>query len=563
MKRDPESLLGTENGEAYRRFVEWSVGDGFDLAIIKMTAPVDRNALIAWTRERVRGACEIDLKMVGSDRSHLWNLLRTGRDEQAATMLMVYGLEESPIQQPLLAQLNVERDELVKAFAMPWVLFVHPAIYPALVDKAPDFVDFAGLWLEETARSTEGAIVSSLSSVPEEVAVEREEEAADEIDLVHTATVAIRFSRLDKARDLLARYEFRYASNAPEFDFMLARCLRAIVDKLHDEALLILREKLLPAISQLAPRRLMTMTFLVDILRRRGYWTEALDLAQNYLLPAFDRLGDTRARALTLGKVASVLAARGDLDEALRIRRDEVLSVYEKLGDSRECAVSMGKIADILTMRGELDEALSIYRKESLVYEGLGESRSRAITIGKIADILARRGDIDEALRIRREDELPVYEKIGDLRGRALTLGKIADILQTRGELDEALHLYRDEQLPVFERLGDTRSRAVVMGEIANIFARRGEREKALLLYREEVLPVFERLGDVRSLLAARMNEAWILIQRGRPEDRTAIEQQLGLALREARRLRVPNVAEIEGIIRDFGGDPNAPPYVQ
>jgi len=44
------------------------------------------------------------------------------------------------------------------------------------------------------------------------------------------------------------------------------------------------------------------------------------------------------------------------LEEALRIRREEQLPVYEKLGDVRWQAVTMGKIADVLQARGDLGD---------------------------------------------------------------------------------------------------------------------------------------------------------------------------------------------------------------
>jgi hypothetical protein len=45
-----------------------------------------------------------------------------------------------------------------------------------------------------------------------------------------------------------------------------------------------------------------------------------------------------------MGKVADILKARGELDEALRIPKQEELPVYEKLGDVRASAVTIGKI---------------------------------------------------------------------------------------------------------------------------------------------------------------------------------------------------------------------------
>ena len=55
--------------------------------------------------------------------------------------------------------------------------------------------------------------------------------------------------------------------------------------------------------------------------------------------------GDTRERAVTLGKIADIAQARGQLDEALRIRQQEQLPVYEKLGATRDLLVGRTKLA--------------------------------------------------------------------------------------------------------------------------------------------------------------------------------------------------------------------------
>lgn len=123
------------------------------------------------------------------------------------------------------------------------------------------------------------------------------------------------------------------------------------------------------------------------------------------------------------------------MDEALRIRREEQLPIFERLGDRRGIAVTMGDIADMLAVQGELDEALRIRREEELpVYERLGELRQTAITMGKIADVLQARGELDEALRIRREEQLPILERLGDQRSRSVALQKIgAALLEAHG----------------------------------------------------------------------------------------------------------------------------------
>ncbi|RJF78404.1 CHAT domain-containing protein [Azospirillum cavernae] len=230
----------------------------------------------------------------------------------------------------------------------------------------------------------------------------------------------------------------------------------------------------------------------------------------------FERLGDLRSRAVTLGRIADILTTRGESDETLRIRREELLPVYERLGDERSRAVTLGRIANILTTRGQTDEALRIRREEELpVYERLGDERSRAVTMGEIADILITRSQTDEALRLLSDEVLPAFERLGDVRSRAVALGRIADILTTRGQTDEALRIQREEQLPVFERLSDVRERAVTLGKIADIFTTRGETDEALRIHLDERLPVAQRTQDLDSLAHIRFSCASIRLQRG------------------------------------------------
>ena len=562
MNRDPESLLGSDDAAAYRRFLDWSVGDGFDLAIVKMTAPVHRNALVAWTKERVPRAYEIDLAQVGPGQSRLWDLLTAALNDHGATMLIFYGLEEAASRQRIIAQLNVERDELVKTFAVPWILFVHPVVYLELMQKAPDFVDFAGLWLDELPAEKAPALTVELQAPHLESPMHKSQGSAVEMDLLTEAADAIRSSRLDEARDLLARYDIAAPKlPAENSSIILARCLRAFVDNQHDEALHILREKLLPTFAQLDERQTITMGYLVEILFIRGEWDEALRLAKDYVIPMHERLGNVATRANMLGRVADILQARGECDEALRISRAEQLPVYQGLGDVREQAITLSRIADIVFGRGEIDEALRLYQKEVLpIFERLDDARERAITLEKVACILEARGELDEALRIRQEEVLPVFERLGDVRSRAITLGRVADIFQARGEFDKALRIRREEELPVYDQLGDVRSRAVTLGRIAAIMNARGQLEQALHLRREEEIPVYERLGDARELSIGRANIALILLRRGKPEDMPEILRLLGLALADARRLRLPEAQQIEKIVRDIGHDPDSLP---
>jgi len=99
-----------------------------------------------------------------------------------------------------------------------------------------------------------------------------------------------------------------------------------------------------------------------------------------------------RATAGWWDEMAEHLWLLGELDEALRIRREEEIPVYEKLGDVRERAITMGQIADVLQARGNLDEALRIVRDEALApLDRLGDRNATSARL-HLARLLLKRG---------------------------------------------------------------------------------------------------------------------------------------------------------------------------
>jgi tetratricopeptide (TPR) repeat protein len=303
-----------------------------------------------------------------------------------------------------------------------------------------------------------------------------------------------------------------------------------------NQALRIRKEQELPVYERLGDVRSKAITLgrIADILQARGKLNEALRIRTEEELPVYERLGDVRSKAITLGRIADILQARGKLDEALRIRTEEELPVFEQLGDAHEKAVTQGKIADILQVRGKPDEALRILMDELVPgFERLGDIRSKAVTQGKIADILETRGQLDEALRIRTEEELPVFERLGDVREKAVTQSKISDILKARGQLDKALRIHTDELLPIFERLGDVHSKAVTLGKITDILQAQGQFDEALRIRTEEELPVYEMLGDVRSKAITLGRIADILQARGKLDEALRIHTEEELPVYE------------------------------
>jgi tetratricopeptide (TPR) repeat protein len=256
--------------------------------------------------------------------------------------------------------------------------------------------------------------------------------------------------------------------------------------------------------------------------------------------------GSEREASVTMGSIADITYRRGDYDEALRIRHEISLPAYERLGDTRAIAVAWGDIADITYERGDYDEALRIRHEIQLpVYQRLGDTRSIAVTWGKIADITYERGDYDEALRIRREIELPVYQRLGDTRSIAVTWGEIADITYQRGDYDEALRIRREIELPAYERLGDIRATAIAWGDIADIYSERGNYDAAAELQAKR-LQVNRQLGDLDGIAAADWGLARIDLAR---EDYQAAFPRLVEAFQILRQLQRPDGIANVGII--------------
>lgn len=267
-----------------------------------------------------------------------------------------------------------------------------------------------------------------------------------------------------------------------------------------------------------------------------------------------------RSLRVLLLRLAGLKQRLGEFDEAERLV-DEATVLAERVGDPGARAACDLALSELVTLRGDYEGARRLIESAIVTLQAAGDDWALAVAWSRLANVHLLAGELDVALRIRREEELPIYERLGDVHSRADAMGKIAGILFAQGELDEVLRIHREEQLPVYEQLGDIRSRAVAMGKIAYVLVARGEFDEALRILREEELPVYERLGDLASQVISRTNLAIALTRRGRPEDQPEITTLLSTALHDAQRLGIPEARQVADVIRQLGGDPNAPPY--
>ena len=396
----PERILGEDGGRAYRRFLAWTVGDGFAMAVIEVRSAAQRGELLAWTTAEMP-----DTRVVELDRASgkpLRPLLEQACPSPGgADVLVLTRLEEAEDRIKLCARINIQRDELTRAFPVPWVVLVHPAAALEMQQHAPDFSNFAGLWLneerEQYAMPTEAFNPLGLESTSLAASTLQISDDDDSSGLLGQAYHAIALSKYDEAVDLLAQHDMHH-----------------------------------PDARKRDPRRIRLDGLL---LWRRGQPVEAIsrfEEARTRCAPS-----DALLHANLLGEIARVRAEQGEVDAAL-VLHHEALLVYEALGDRRARAITLGDIARLRAHKGEVDAALALHSERIVVYEALGDRRARAVALGDIARLRAEKGEVDAALALHRE-ALLIYEELGDLAGIANARWSMGRIARSQGDVDTAL----------------------------------------------------------------------------------------------------------------------------
>ncbi|WP_050432736.1 tetratricopeptide repeat protein [Chondromyces crocatus] len=379
-------MFTPEDARAYERFVTWSEGAGFRLAVVELSLPRDRDALLRWTQEAASGVQTARLD--GPGGLAVWDLLKAAFQSAGETrLLMLTHLEAAADRKAVCAQLNIQRDELTRAFAVPWILVLHPSAALDLQRHAPDLCDFATLWLKVGAPDARARLeeTSDLARVSDDPLLDSLPGDAVE-PLLAAAHNAAALFRIDEARDLLARY-----------------------DMLH------------PDTTSISPHRSLIEARLLNAqgqpLRAMAILEEAHHRCKEVPSPLHSSL---------LNLMGTIQMHQGDLGRALALHEDALqLAINAKDASSQE--VARRGIALILMSTAEIDRALSIFSTQLATFEQLGDIRARAITLGDIARILVKKGDIDKALALHQE-RLLVFEQLGNPRETAAILWQIARI---------------------------------------------------------------------------------------------------------------------------------------
>ncbi|KYF80705.1 hypothetical protein BE11_06630 [Sorangium cellulosum] len=425
-----EEILGPERGAAYRRFLEWSIGEGFMLAVVEVRRPAQREALAAATRAAVPRLCVARLASVGAQtiRALLEEVCPSPAE---ASVLMLTHLEESQDIPRICAELNVHRDELARAFALPWVLVVHPAAALALQRDAPDFCDFAGLWLPEEpeggmAPLREQAFHSSAPSVGSTARLSPDL-ATTPKDLLSLAHYAAALGHVDQASDLLAQHDMKHP-DARTHD----------VRRVHMDGLL---------------------------LRVRGRLADALACFRA-ALGLCEETGDRYMKGVLLDEIAYIRMLQGELADARCLQR-EALGLFEQAGDQRNRAASLRQLSIIEGRMGDDAKARELASESLRLSEELGDEVGQANSLCQLSVIETRMDNYAKAREMARES-LVISDKLGDRNGRFASLHQLAMLATHESNYAEAIQLLR-ESLKLSEEMGNATYRSMVLHDLASV----------------------------------------------------------------------------------------------
>ena len=443
-----------------RRYVEQTLDHGFRLAVVEARGHAEREAILAELRPLLgAGLLCIDIDGLPQAQDNLWAAL-TARVAQAPSpprCLVLWGLE-SRLGPDYPRQLNVQRDLFVRDLRVPWIVFIHPATRVRLLGSAPDFCDFAILWLHDLRpapapdRQPEPGEASLPPPFADAAALGTGPKAAH--PLLGQAWAALNAARFDEARDLLDRFAL-IADPAPR-DVIVHLLLEGELERQrghYERAEALAREAVQrvdqdPSLRAEPDLRFMLQWNLSAILLAAGRGSEAL-LVWPALLPTQSAL-PSEGGAEALAEAMRLLLS-GDLGEPraeheARLRRGLAAAEAGPAELRVLVPIWLWLLAGPLAADGRLPEAEALLRRAlALCEQSLGPQHPQTVDAQtELARLLARQGQAAEAEALLRR-ALAAREAVygGEHPKVSDVLGTLAAVLVRQGQAAEAEALLR------------------------------------------------------------------------------------------------------------------------
>ncbi len=555
----PAGPLLAEDARALTRLLRRSLGRGFRLVVIEVATPRLRQRLAAWLRAEVEPLAgqviALDVASLPGENlwselgERLWSELGERLDqvgvERERMVLALHGFQEAARGQPdekagLYRQLNVQRDLFVRDLGGFWVLLIHPQGSRKLQDIAPDFCDFASLWIRApgsgrtidlpTLRVTRDAVGAVLGDHDE-----------PQPDLLQEAHEAIAAAHYIEARDLLTRFELAAGSDSEDEGHAL--CLRARLELARgnlDAARRAGERALVWSTARgdrAKPETAEALHLLAGVLEAQGHYEQARAAIEHSLAIKQEIYGNQEhpSVAASLHELARIHAALGHTEEA-RSLLERALKIHQSPG---AIAASLHELASVLRRQGDYDGARrALERSLEIETQALGTELHPTVAtiLHSLAQVLHARGDLDGARQhVERSLEIEAEVHGTELHPSvAASLTELAAILREQGDLDGARRTI-ERALEIDAQVFGTQTHptiAATLHELAQVLREQGDLDGArrtLERALEIVLEVFgtELHPDVAAIL---QGLAVLLADRGELDEAAAsFERALGI----------------------------------
>jgi len=517
------SPLSEDDRRALVRFLEQSLDHGFRLAIVEAVNHADREAILAIAAATIGpGLVRVAVDELPGSETNLWSALREPFAAHSPRGLAVWGFENGS-QADWPGQLNVQRDLFVRDFAVPWLLFIHPASRVPLLQAAPDFCDFAVLWLREELPAAEMELSASVHTMdslllPRDVVVHNA--------LLQQSQDALEAGRYDAAGDLLARFDLQ--PDHDSFNRVVRQLLGARLERVKGHlgaAEAILRNVRSSIARQPMSSGIQVLVHTIDselglILHQSGRYDEAEALFRRSLAVTEDMLGHRHpAYSATLYNLSCVLSAQGEYVEAERLLRD-VLALGSMTPESESTlrGAALSALAGMLSERGEYIEAERLLGEALAIKE---KSRGRehpeyGASLNELAGVFARQGKHGEAERLFREALANGERALGRQHpSYSAALHNLATVLAQQGNAHEAERLLRETIAIEAKALGREHPQySTSLHSLATVLAQQGKLTEAERLLRESLAIDEKVLGRQHPSFGASLHSLACMLSR-------------------------------------------------
>ena len=234
-----------------------------------------------------------------------------------------------------------------------------------------------------------------------------------------------------------------------------------------------------------------TLGYVAYIHKSLGQQQRAIDYYKQ-ALPLLQADADKDARAATLNNIGKAYDALSDKQQAIDYY-NRALPLLQQIEEKDAEAATLNNIGLAYHDLGEKQKALEAYNRALPLLRANKNLRTEAITLVNIGLLYESTGETQKALT-HYQQALPIFRAAGERGLEAVTLNNIGLTYHRLGESEQALEYFK-QALPISRATGDRQLEAVTLNNIGYVYDARGESQKALELY-NFVLPVLRDIGD-------------------------------------------------------------------